>query len=549
MPHSLFYFVCSAAVLLLAPMRASAEHVIDAKLKRFKIEPTPAGVNRFLTLVLADEDGEERVKTLIAKLGSPRFAERQAATRELMRLPVPPISQLGEAVRSGDAEVRARARRLLARAQQQAYEAKLVAVLQFIEHHRVKGLAKLLLRLLPQLEEAYVFRHAQRALYATAGPADAGLLREAIAREPSPRKEAALLALGAALQTRALPVLLPSLQHAESSMRLAAAEALADLGRRECLPVLVEFLESPRFEERQRSATILRAVTGKQFGFPPGGDAKPRTLAVLSWKRWLKQHGAAAELKFPFPRQQMELGRTLICAWSTNDKTLLEVTADKDEVFRISGFQYVWGCHATPDGRRLAVDSDEKVVFEYDETGKETWRHSDLPGRPTGVQGLENGNVLVACSDSNHVVEVARDGRVVWDLTIEGRPTTAQRLPNGHTVINLQRVTQESAGQVVEVDNEGNIRKLIGGLDMPHTSQMLDNGNILVTEMRLNRVDEYDPQGSIVWSKADLKNPAQAQRLSNGNTLIADENGLHEFDPNNNRVWHLNVPRSRFFRY
>jgi hypothetical protein len=101
----------------------------------------------------------------------------------------------------------------------------------------------------------------------------------------------------------------------------------------------------------------------------------------------------------------------------------------------------------------------------------------------------------------------------------------------------------------VEVDQQGNVAELVKGLDRAHTAQQLDNGNILVTEMRLNRVDEYDLAGNIVWTRQGLRNPAQAQRLSNGNTLIADEEGLHEFDAENNRIWHLEVTRSRFFRY
>ncbi len=541
--HDFFFCLAwTAGISLLFPLQISAEDVVDSKLKRLGIEPTPAGVKSFLTTLVADENREQRVRNLIAQLGSPRFEEREAAMAGLTNLPVPPLEQLKEATHADDLEIRVRARRLLAKAQRQGYEMKLVAVLQYIAHHEVKGLAGLLIRLLPQVEKTYIFRHAERALRATVGPADADLLREWIARQPSPRREAALLALGAALGNRALPELLPNLRNAESSMRLAAAEALADLGRRECLPVLVDLLESPQVEERQRSATILRALTGERFSFPPAGDAKPRALAARSWKKWLGERGETARLTFPFPRHQIELGRTLVCVWS--EKTFKEVTADKEDIFSIPAFKYVWGCHATPDGRRLVVDAERKIVLEFDEAGNETWRRIDLPGRPTGVEGLENGGVLVACSDSNQVVEITRGGRVVWDLTIEGRPTTAQRLPNGHTVINLQ-----NAGQVVEVDNQGNIQVLVSGLDRAHTAQMLDNGNVLVTEMRLNRVDEYNPGGNIVWSKADLKNPAQAQRLSNGNTLIADEEGLQEFDPNNNRVWHLEVTRSRFFRY
>jgi hypothetical protein len=323
---------------------------------------------------------------------------------------------------------------------------------------------------------------------------------------------------------------------------LAAAEALADQGQREGLPVLIDLLESPNAAQRHRSVSVLRAVTGQRFGFSPMSAEKPRALAVAAWRNWYQEHGQAAQLIYPFPRQPIEQGRTLVCVWGS--RQFKEVLENKAEVFNVAGFKYVWGCHATPDGRRLVADAEQQAVFEYDSTGKEIWSRINLPGRPTSVEGLENGNVLVACSDSDRVVEIAPDGRLVWNYEIEGRPTTAQRMPSGHTIINLQ-----NAGKVVEVDQQGNILDLVKGLDRVHTAQQLDNGNVLVTEMRLNRVDEYDLKGNIIWSKQGLKNPAQAQRLQNGNTLIADEDGLHELDAESNRVWHLETTRARFFRY
>ena len=532
-----------AMAVLFGPIAtSSAEDIFASKLRRLKVEPTTEGVRSYFESLIPSADLEARNAALLADLGSSNYQTRQSAMTALLNLPVPPIPQLEEAASSGDAEVRARVRRILAKASEQGYKARLVAAFTFVEHRRLKGLAPVLLKVMPQIREPYLFQFAERALQATAERRDGDLLRQEIAAAPSPRKEAAVLALGTALGEEALPELLPLLGHKEPALRLAAAEGLADLGRRESLPVLIDLLESPDVGHRHRSVTVLRAVTGQRFNFSPPGTEKPRAQAVAAWRNWYQEHGQTARLTYPFPRKPIEVGRTLVCVWAS--KLMKEVTDTKAEVFSVEGFKYVWGCHAMPDGRRLVVDAEQRAVFEYDERGQETWRRANLPGRPTSVEGLENGNVLIACSDSDRVVEVAYDGRIVWDFRIEGRPTTAQRLPSGHTVINLQ-----NAGTVVEVDQQGNVTELVKGLDRAHTAEFLDNGNILVTEMRLNRVDEYDSNGNIVWSKQGLKNPAQAQRLSNGNTLVADEEGLHEFDPENKRIWHLEVTRARFFRY
>lgn len=549
MPRVPFRFIPLPLALILVlgwasfPIAAySAEDFATARLKRLKIEPTRESVESFLQSLISAQEHESEVQKLIDQLGHPHYTKRQSAMLDLLRLPIPPIALLQKATHSTDAEIRARARRLLVKLSQKEFRSKIAAVLNYIDRHEVKGLTGVILEVLSRLEEPYLIRYAERALRATAEPQDVDLLRKEIATAASPRREAAVLALGTALGTNAQGDLLPLLEHADPGMRLAAAFSLADFGERRCLAVLLDLLEADDAGHRHQSAWILRSLTGQRFSYSAGGEEEARKASVIAWRNWHREHGATARLLFPIPRRHEEVGQTLVCVWASNE--FREVSAEKENLFTVSGFKYVWGCHAAEDGRRLVVDAVRKIVCEYDGTGRETWRRINLPGRPTSVEGLDNGNVLIACSDSNQVVEVARDGRIVWDFKIEGRPTTAQRLDNGNTVINLQ-----TAGEVVEVDPQGNRTVLVKGLDRSHTAQRLENGNVLVTEMARNRVDEYDVKGNLVWTRTGLRNPAQAQRLSSGNTLIADEEGLHEFDPENNRIWHLPVTRARFFRY
>ncbi len=542
MRYSLLCIFLAAALLVWPFATLPAEDPPTHKLNRVALDSSPAAVEAYLRSLFPTGDLEAKIQRLIAQLGSSDYEARRSAMSELLLMPIPPVKQLEDAAQSRDAEVRVRARRILVQVSHLGYKTKLVAVLNDVEQRQMKGLAEVVFQLMPQLREPYLFQFAERALQATVRIEDVDLVRGKIATAASPQREAAVLALRFALGKEALPELLPMLGHAEPSMRLAAAEALADLGIRESLPVLVELLESPQAMQRRRSVSILRAVTGQRFGFSAFSPEESREPAAKAWRNWLNEHGKTARLTFPFPRRPLEQGRTVVCIWAS--KIFKEVTKNKADVFTAGGFKYVWGCHATPDGRRLVADAEQHAVYAYDENGRETWRRINLPGRPTSVEGLDNGNVLVACSDSDRVVELAPDGRIVWEFKIEGRPTTAQRRPDGQTIINLQ-----NAGRVVEVDPQGNVTDLVKGLDYTHTAQQLENGNVLVTEMRQNRVDEYNLKGNIVWSKTGLKNPAQAQRLSNGNTLIGDEEGLHEFDANNKRVWHLEVSRARFYRY
>src|SRR4029077_7147138 len=110
------------------------------------------------------------------------------------------------------------------------------------------------------------------------------------------------------------------------------------------------------------------------------------------------------------------------------ERLVREIDAATGEtVFEAVGFQYPWGCHATPEGHRLAVDYTASVVVEYDARGKESWRRR-VPGRPTSVQRLPDGQTLGALPEPGVVVELDRSGKVVWEIPLQGRPATAQRL-------------------------------------------------------------------------------------------------------------------------
>jgi len=107
----------------------------------------------------------------------------------------------------------------------------------------------------------------------------------------------------------------------------------------------------------------------------------------------------------------------------------------------------------------------------------------------------------------------------------------------------------------VEISREGKEEWQINGCASPISAQRLPNGNTVIAEVSGQRVRELDPTGKEVWSLRAIKgrpirNPYVCERLDNGNTLVADNQGLYELDPRGEIVWeHNEVGVSRVSRY
>jgi hypothetical protein len=109
------------------------------------------------------------------------------------------------------------------------------------------------------------------------------------------------------------------------------------------------------------------------------------------------------------------------------------------------------------DGHYLVCHEGDGKVREYDATGKVVWSYAlDLAGRPRspghGPEGhgtevfgairMPNGNTMIAGGNNNRVIEVDRDGKIVWSIGHDELPgirlawvTTLQLLPNGHLIV------------------------------------------------------------------------------------------------------------------
>lgn len=506
------------------------------------IAPTEKGIRKYFESLLPDLDRQEFIRTLISRLGSSSFKIREAATKRLSIMRDAPIDELKAASDSDDPEVGRRVKRILAQIDEGRHESLLIATLNVIEGRKFKGFADIIVKLLPSWGDGPQGDAARRALTATVQAADEELLKKAIASANRSVRLAAIQAWPAMGGVKAKTLLSQLATDPDERVRLLVARGLGVLGDRSSLRQLLALTKSDKIEIRVEAAALLRAFTGKRFGFVAYDEAARRTSAIQAWTKWLAGEGAVVALKLPLRRDQIEYGRTLLCVWS--DKTLREIDATGKTIFEADGFTYIWGCHVASNGHRLAVDYTRKLVIEYDLAGQEVWRRDKLPGSPTNVERLANGNTLLVLADTGKVLEVDRAGRITWEITLSGRPTTAHRLANGLTLVNLQ-----NGKAVVEVDRGGKVVWRLSGLDRPHTAQRLPNNNVLVCEMSLGKVVEYNRAGKIVWSHDGFENAAQAQRLANGNTLVGDGNGLHEISPDHKRVRFVEGSRARFFHH
>ncbi len=94
-----------------------------------------------------------------------------------------------------------------------------------------------------------------------------------------------------------------------------------------------------------------------------------------------------------------------------------------------------------PNGNYLVPQLFDKVVREYDSTGKILWE-AKTPHWPFTAIRLPDGNTLVGCTYGNVVVEFNSKAEIVWQVSNDDFPEKpfkdacgVQRLPNGNTVV------------------------------------------------------------------------------------------------------------------
>ncbi len=182
----------------------------------------------------------------------------------------------------------------------------------------------------------------------------------------------------------------------------------------------------------------------------------------IVWKYQAKPTAANKERVEIHAFQRLKDGNTMIA--ESGNRRIVEVDKDGKIVKEIP--LVVKAPHPHRDtrmvrklnsGNYLVCHEGDGCIREYDAKGTVVWEYAlDLGGRPesaghgpeghgTAVYGairLENGNTVIAGGNNNRVLEVNKEGKVVWSIDQKELPgitlawvTTLHALPNGNLIV------------------------------------------------------------------------------------------------------------------
>ena len=175
--------------------------------------------------------------------------------------------------------------------------------------------------------------------------------------------------------------------------------------------------------------------------------------------KWTKQ------IFQPINCERLKNGHTFIA----RRNQLYEVDrAGKEIISIVRNQNYLMAAGRLRNGTFAFVDNQNNYYL-LDRTGKElkTFR---MPIAPVGgnfyYNILPNGNVLMGQFNANKVTEVSRDGKKLWEATLQW-PATCTKLPNGHILVACM-----NSQKVVELDRAGKtVRELSNANMQPYRAE------------------------------------------------------------------------------
>ncbi len=181
----------------------------------------------------------------------------------------------------------------------------------------------------------------------------------------------------------------------------------------------------------------------------------------------------------------------------------------------------------TPKGTLITGTLDGHVR-EISLQGKVLWEHKMDKG-VYSVQVRGDGHVVIGTHDG--IVEISRDGRVVWEYSAGTCPEETQLLPDDRLLVAWyggQRV------QIVDRDKKV-VRELKGG--SPMGANLLKDGQLLRCDVSAQRVQLIAPDDSVRWEyHADEPTP-HATMTKSGDVLISHWKRIVRVDRSGRVTW------------
>jgi len=333
------------------------------------------------------------------------------------------------------------------------------------------------------------------------------------------RRAAAAQALGRFLKPDERQPVLRLLTDPDARVRFESAAALASVGERTAVPVLLTLLgEGPMPLAWQAEELLFRLPTDSAPNASLGiGTAAEREKCRELWEVWWKSHGAKVDLA-RLAQAEPFRGLTLVCEYdgAAGGGRVCELSKDGKPRWELPGLQGPNDVQLLPGGRVLVAERNGGQVTERDRQGKVLWKYST--GSPIACQRLPGGNTLIATF--NDLLEVSPAGKTVHAHQHRSGFRHAVRLRNGHVIFVA------SNGEIGELDANWKLLRTItpamwgNGAGYWASIEPLPGGRFLAVYGGSSKVVEVDATGKIVW-ECNQPNPVFATRLRNGNTLIA----------------------------
>ncbi len=530
-----------ASLGLFAATAASGQSPAQAKSTQDEIELLKSGVATDDAALLdyfrrrtPSVEEQKTLKLRAGQLGSNVFQVRVKATEELIRAGRAALPHLREIAKHTDTETARRAHYCIQVIEQNTRLGLAATASRLLAERNSAGALETLLAYLPFVDESWVedeIRQSVKRLGLNDGKA-APALERALTDSESKRRVVAAWIVGLSSDARQRAEVLPRLSDNVPEVRFHAASSLLASQEKAAVPTLIALLSVDIPELAWRAEDLLFRLAGDNAPSVWLDMAKDNNgqKAQIAWETWWNANHAKIDWK-ALKLDEQSLGLTLVAENQRSDGSgrLYEANAAGQirwEVRVANPIDAQW----LPGGRILVGDSRASQIYEMDSRGNIGWKHSGIA--PTSLQRLPNGNTVV--STYQKIIEITRDGAIVFTYLTQGHTYHARKLPDGHYV------WIDACGEIAEIDAAG---KLIGktkvGTGLAWGSiERLGNGHYLVALGGIGKVQEIDMAGKIYWEKV-VSNPNRAIRLANGHTLVAShgEGCVYEFDASGNERW------------
>jgi hypothetical protein len=263
----------------------------------------------------------------------------------------------------------------------------------------------------------------------------------------------------------------------------------------------------------------------------------------------------SARLELPTDVHKLPNGNVLVADggyWTGDGSEIIEIdlkgnivwTYDKD-------LSFAHGARILSNGNMVIVDTGNNRLVEVTRKGEEVWSSDEWDNGtgqlsdgshldyPNDVEVVENENFLVTDRNNNRAVEVNRNGVVIRAFNNLNHPHNADPSPKG-TIL----VASSDDNVVMELSRDGDVLwtsedKL--DLSWPRDFDWVDENFFLIADSRHHRVLIVDRAGNVEWAYVTerLSQPYDADYLPNGNVLFSDQRHfrLVELNPGGNIVW------------